>query len=261
MLIDNVYDKSSNSCSKKTITATTTTTNSSMNCMASHKLELSAVKRPFQQIRPNATCYSFEEPIDHRNSFQSNVVDYCHTANFSDHDPYCLNAHCYCRSCDYSDSNLLMRDPDPESNLSNMDNFGYREDDYNYSPLLPQAQICPVYNGVVYKEPENVYSAPLKKPRLCPLTKTVTESYDNITFPTDCSYLNGFQFNNSVNSRCGAPYSYMFCEPSSLDDTNKCIRCIDRGTSNYQFNHYLPYHGQRQQHHTFGGFLNRTVIY
>ncbi|VDQ14000.1 unnamed protein product [Trichobilharzia regenti] len=114
-------------------------------------------------MRRNPTVYSFEEPINNKNSYESNIIDDGHISKFSHHDAYCPNPHFYCRSYEYANANVAMQDPASESKLNNADTFDCSKDDTNQSHLLPQAQICPVYTGVVYKGPDSVYTVPLKK--------------------------------------------------------------------------------------------------
>lgn len=115
------------------------------------------------------------------------------------------NCHSICLN--NSDSHHFLQKPHIESSNTSMNIFDYSPKGYK-STFLPQAHICPVFNGVVHKEPDDVYLVPPKKPRLYPpINNKDTNEFNPISNNINHSkesynhMINELQSTNFINNR------------------------------------------------------------
>ncbi|CAH8680679.1 unnamed protein product [Schistosoma rodhaini] len=199
-LQDVMYNKFGNSCS-------TTKTDSRMNPIVSCNVESQSTSQAFKQILPNKLFSFSKQCQNQRNPFNYNLRNNIKMPKFPNRGHYHPYTNCHSIRFNNSDSHRFLQKPHIESSNTSMNIFDYSPKGYK-STFLPQAHICPVFNDVVHKEPDDVYLVPPKKPRLYPpINNKDTNEFNlisnNINHSKEsCNHMiNELQFTNFINNR------------------------------------------------------------
>ncbi|KAK4475241.1 hypothetical protein MN116_002316 [Schistosoma mekongi] len=204
-------------CRKFENSDSTLTTVAKRNPAFSCGMESQSLNHAFEQFPPNKSFTS--KKCKSRKDLFSHILVDDEISKFSDRN--LCHPHMDRYSSNDSYSNGVMQKSHINANGTSVDIFDYPKRSY-CSTFLPQAQICPVYNGVIYKEPDDVYLTPPKKPCLYPLTNNnnnngteeVNETYTDFNLPSKRSRLNntnGFELVNHcslIDNKLSYEYEY-----------------------------------------------------
>lgn len=273
----------------------TMTTVAKKNPALSCGMELQSLNHALEQFPPDESLTS--KKCKNRKDLFSHILVDDEISKFSDRNLCHPHMNCYSSCCNDSYSNGVMQKSYIKSNGTSVDIFDYPKRSY-CSTFLPQAQICPVYNSVIYKEPDDVYLTPPKKPCLYPLTNNnnnnnngtdeLNETSTDFTLPNKRSRLNntsGLELANhysAIHNKLSHEYEYydeLYGDYDSNDNNSsiKNYAGANQHFSNYDLNHYR--HSQyyqnsqchrfyqpqplqtHQQSYTFDNFINSALIY
>ncbi|CAH8564980.1 unnamed protein product [Schistosoma turkestanicum] len=198
----------------------------------------------FKQTLPNKAFNSSEQYENQKNPFNCNP--------FSDPNNYRPPTNCYNPCFNDSNSHSIVQKPHVTSYNTSEDIFDYSTIDYN-PEFLPQVNICPVFNGIVQKESDNVYFVPPKKPCLYPLTSNTTNNNDTNEFNQNSSNFNysNKSFNgfvNTIQSTNFLNHHYSIINNEHVNDaTNYYLN--DNDDKNQPVNNYELFNPNLQQHY------------